>query len=153
MAKIDLEAKAEEIAQHAVSMCESTMLGADTELSIARAAANHALNWSAALHRYNQWVDDLQSGMYVNCVYCGHRYGPGESTPLTMAEALKEHVLQCPQHPMSELRRVAIAAWHALKSYEHGNSSAELAKEMCATLESTLGIGPQRSPAVERATL
>ena len=23
-----------------------------------------------------QWIDDLQSGMYINCVYCGHRYGP-----------------------------------------------------------------------------
>jgi len=22
------------------------------------------------------WVNDLQSDMYVNCVYCGHRYGP-----------------------------------------------------------------------------
>jgi ribosomal protein L37AE/L43A len=109
-----------------------------------------ALIAEANLERYNQWVDDLQSGMYVNCVYCGHRYGPGETTPVTMAEALKQHVQECPQHPMSELRRVAIAAWHALKSYEHGNSSADLAKEMCATLESTLGIDPERPPAVEK---
>jgi hypothetical protein len=50
------------------------------------------------------WVDDLQSGMYVNCVYCGHRYGPGETTPVTMADALKEHIEQCPDHPMSALR-------------------------------------------------
>lgn len=50
------------------------------------------------------WVDDLQSGMYVNCVYCGHQYGPGETTPVSMAEALKTHVETCPEHPMSRLK-------------------------------------------------
>jgi hypothetical protein len=42
--------------------------------------------------RLMQWVDDLQSGMYVNCVYCGHRYGPQESTPVTVADALKQYI-------------------------------------------------------------
>lgn len=50
------------------------------------------------------WVNDLQSGMYVNCVYCGHRYGPGETTPVSMADALKAHIEQCPDHPMSKLK-------------------------------------------------
>jgi len=50
-------------------------------------------------------VDDLQSGMYVNCVYCGFRYGPKETTPVTMADALKEHVERCEEHPMSKLRK------------------------------------------------
>jgi len=54
--------------------------------------------------RLTAWVEDLQSGMYINCVYCGHRYGPGETTPVSMADALKEHVEQCPEHPMSALR-------------------------------------------------
>ena len=54
--------------------------------------------------RLSKWVDDLQSGMYVNCVYCGHRYGPGETTPVSMADALKAHVEQCPKHPMSALK-------------------------------------------------
>ena len=54
--------------------------------------------------RLTAWVEDLQFGMYVNCVYCGHRYGPGETTPVSMADALKEHVEQCPEHPMSALR-------------------------------------------------
>lgn len=53
--------------------------------------------------KLHQWVSDLQSGMYVNCVYCGHRYGPGE-TPVSMADALKVHVAQCPEHPMSALK-------------------------------------------------
>src|SRR3990167_11443477 len=48
------------------------------------------------------WVNDLQSGLYVNCVYCGHCYGPRETTPVSMADALKAHVEQCPKHPRSE---------------------------------------------------
>ena len=61
------------------------------------------------------WVSDLQSGMYINCVYCGHRYGPAGIAPATlvenppptatMAEALRDHIEQCPKHPMSTLRK------------------------------------------------
>jgi len=58
----------------------------------------------AEIERLTKWIADLQSGMYVNCVYCGHRYGPGETTPVSMADALKAHVEQCPKHPMSKLR-------------------------------------------------
>lgn len=58
----------------------------------------------AEIARLKGWVGDLQSGMYVNCVYCGHRFGPGETTPVSMADALKEHVERCPEHPMSQLR-------------------------------------------------
>lgn len=54
--------------------------------------------------KLQQWVHDLQAGMYINCVYCGHRYGPDDEVPATMAQALKEHVEQCPKHPMSSLR-------------------------------------------------
>lgn len=58
----------------------------------------------AEIERLTRWIDDLQSGMYVNCVYCGHRYGPGETTPVSMAEALKSHIEICPEHPMSRLK-------------------------------------------------
>jgi hypothetical protein len=53
------------------------------------------------------WVRDLQSGMYINCVYCGHRYGPEKDTPVAMADVLKEHIAQCPRHPMSALKTQA----------------------------------------------
>lgn len=56
------------------------------------------------LERLQQHVHDLQSGMYINCVYCGHRYGPEDEVPATMADALKEHIEQCPKHPMSALK-------------------------------------------------
>lgn len=54
--------------------------------------------------RLQRWVADLHSGMYINCVYCGHRYGPENEVPATMADVLKEHVEQCPEHPMSKLK-------------------------------------------------
>lgn len=54
--------------------------------------------------RLSKWVEDLQSGMYVNCVYCGHQYGPSKSMPVSMADVLKAHVENCPKHPMSQLK-------------------------------------------------
>ena len=50
------------------------------------------------------WIDDLQSGMYINCAYCGHQYGPAGEAPVTRAEELEKHIEQCPDHPMSALR-------------------------------------------------
>lgn len=46
-----------------------------------------------------QWRDDLQSGMYINCVYCGHRYPPGSGA--VMQEVLYEHIRTCPKHPLA----------------------------------------------------
>ena len=63
----------------------------------------------AEIKRLQQWVNDLQAGMYVNCVYCGHRYGPEMDTPVSMAEVLKQHIEVCPQHPLSSAR--ARIAW------------------------------------------
>jgi len=40
--------------------------------------------------RLASWVADLQSGMFINCVYCGHRYGPKDEVP--------EHIEVCPKH-------------------------------------------------------
>ena len=51
------------------------------------------------------WINDLQSGMYINCVYCGHRYGPEGEVPPSMADVLTEHVEQCPKHPLYTARR------------------------------------------------
>jgi hypothetical protein len=65
---------------------------------------------AAENERLASWIRDLQSGMYINCVYCGHRYGPAESTPESKADMLKAHIEQCPQHPMSALRSQLAAA-------------------------------------------
>jgi polyhydroxyalkanoate synthesis regulator phasin len=55
--------------------------------------------------RLERWVADLESGMYINCVYCGHRYGPREGTPVAMADVLKEHIEVCPKHPAAALKK------------------------------------------------
>lgn len=54
-------------------------------------------------HELLAWISDLQSGMYINCVYCGHRYGPNEME--IPADALRRHVASCPEHPMSKVVR------------------------------------------------
>jgi len=61
-------------------------------------------DWKEEIEQLTQWIDDLQSKMYINCVYCGHRYGPQDEVPATMAEALKEHIEICEKHPMSKIR-------------------------------------------------
>lgn len=65
------------------------------------------------IERLRAWIDDLQSGMFINCVYCGHRYGPADEVPDSMADVLRRHVEQCPQHPMSRLR-AALVRVHAI---------------------------------------
>jgi|GEM_PF-4991588 len=85
------------------------------------------------IERLNTWVNDLQSGMYVNCVYCGHRYGPENNTPASMADILKAHVEQCPKHPMSALR-VELAAKDAeiTKSTAYMDTLEHVIKNNCA---------------------
>lgn len=61
----------------------------------------------AQVDRLEGWVQDLLSGCVVNCVYCGHSYGPDPGTPVAMGEVLKAHVEVCPDHPMSKLRKGA----------------------------------------------
>lgn len=70
----------------------------------AEACSTVANRFKAENTRLQEWVHDLQSVMYINCVYCGHRYGPEDEVPATMADALKEHIEQCPKHPMSALK-------------------------------------------------
>jgi hypothetical protein len=50
--------------------------------------------------RLRKWVGDLQDGMYVNCIYCGHRYPPG--TPEARDKNLYQHICTCPKHPLSK---------------------------------------------------
>lgn len=63
-----------------------------------------------------KWVADLQRGQTVNCVYCGHNYGPVEETPVTMADVLYEHIAKCPKHPLALVRKAMepVADWYGL---------------------------------------
>jgi len=65
------------------------------------------------ISRLRKWIDDCQTGMYINCVYCGFRYGPRDVVPATlkdkatpsMQKALQQHIEICPEHPMSKLKK------------------------------------------------
>lgn len=59
----------------------------------------------AEIARLRRWVDDLQSGMFINCVYCGHRYGPSDSVQPTMQKVLYDHIARCPKHPLSRAQQ------------------------------------------------
>jgi len=68
-------------------------------------ADSDVCSWAAdEIENLRNWVSDCQSGMYVNCVYCGHRYGPKDGTPVAMADILTRHIEQCSKHPMSALK-------------------------------------------------
>jgi DNA-directed RNA polymerase subunit RPC12/RpoP len=80
------------------------------------------------IDRLQRWVNDLQSGMYVNCVYCGHRYGMENDTPVAMADVLKEHIEHCSKHPMSKLKQeierlrdenISIRNWNACEKEQY----------------------------------
>lgn len=103
-----------------------------------------ATQWTLAeIARLRKWVSDLQSGMYINCVYCGHRYGPGEITPVSMADALKAHVEKCPAHPMSALRK-ALEQMVAAHEETLSNSEGRYPTANSGCIECTLGTVPDR---------
>lgn len=94
--------------------------------------------------RLQQWVNDLQAGRYVNCVYCGHRHGPEDEVPVAMADALKDHIAACPQHPLSaaeaDARGLAEAAASLLAELtvaglEQSEGSIRAAKELNTALD------------------
>lgn len=69
--------------------------------------------------RLQQWVNDLQAGMYITCVYCGHRYGPDDEVPTCMADVLKEHIAACPEHPLFAALAIVTRLSKALVECKH----------------------------------
>lgn len=62
----------------------------------------HIESLTAENSQLEAWIDDLQSGMYINCVYCGHRYGPNsKDANKIMRKSLEDHIASCPKHPLS----------------------------------------------------
>ena len=71
--------------------------------------------------RLDKWVGDLQSGMYINCVYCGHQYPRG--TPGVMQEILYEHIRKCQKHPLRKAEAKLAEEREKVKRLEEGLSS------------------------------
>jgi len=88
--------------------------------------------------RLRQWINDLQAGMYINCVYCGHRYGPDSEVPASMADVLKAHIEQCPEHPLSHakarIKELEEAAGSALWNLEAGADVSAAMMNLAAVL-------------------
>jgi len=57
------------------------------------------------IKQLKDWISDLQSGMYVNCVYCGHRFKPNPEAFPSQAEVLREHMEKCPEHPLFKAKQ------------------------------------------------
>ena len=72
------------------------------------------LGMLAEIERLEYWVANLQKGTYINCVYCGHCYGPDSKVPATMADVLKKHIAVCDRHPMAKLLVVCKETDHAI---------------------------------------
>lgn len=95
-------------------------MSADDARFLEREARHHAEEQYQRAEQLQRWVDDLQSGLYINCVYCGHRYGPKETTAatipeaktLSMREALRLHIAACPEHPLSRAEARIAALLH-----------------------------------------
>ncbi len=64
--------------------------------------AEQADRYEAENTALRQWVSDLLAGTFVNCVYCGHRYGPDDETPVSRSDLLTRHVAACPDHPLAK---------------------------------------------------
>lgn len=94
----------------------------------------------------NAWIADLQSGLYVNCVYCGHRYGPREFTSDTSAQhKLEKHIEGCPKHPLSQLRRHANRmAASVLKESQEVREIRSMLKEELLTASAPGGVCRRR---------
>lgn len=63
-----------------------------------------------------KWIADLQRGMSINCVYCGHNFGPKGSTQAVMSDVLHEHIKVCPKHPLALAIRAfgPVADWYGI---------------------------------------
>lgn len=83
----------------------------------------------AEIARLQQWVNDLQSRMCVNCAYCGHRYGPDPGTPVAMADVA--HIEKCPEHPLSKARAVPDVSNASSASFRSGSRKSVTTKPAC----------------------
>ncbi len=79
--------------------------------------------------RLRKWTDDLQSGMYINCAYCGHRYEKQNSIFPTMQEILTNHIENCRYHPMFKLKKENKHLKFKVKKFEEEGGITEFYKK------------------------
>lgn len=84
-------------------------------------------NLQTEIDKYKNWIQDLQSGLYINCLYCGYRYGPVNGHA---QEKLQNHIYQCPKHPMKFLIDILIKWYNDPAHCAKCNSDCELCNTM-----------------------
>lgn len=100
-------------------LANSAFAAVSTECERISARLNEANQTVAAQRR---WIEDLQSGQWVNCVFCGHRYIPREASPTDPTALLRSHIASCAKHPLHETREALLElyAWaHELQRFAH----------------------------------
>ena len=45
------------------------------------------------------WINGLPQ-LYVNCVYCGHRFKPNPEVFPSQTDVVREHMEKCSKHPL-----------------------------------------------------
>lgn len=95
------------------------------DAAIAAVATDQQKDLRRDVESLRAWIADLQDGGFVNCVYCGHRYGRADRVAASLADVLKAHVAACPEHPLrvaldklDQLRRRHDAMYAALVEVE-----------------------------------
>lgn len=84
------------------------------ELKNARAATEVAIHEHAQeVSKLRQWVRELQSGLYLNCVFCGENFTGQENF-----NRLTNHIRECPEHPLS---RLLTALWLYLSTHDRAD--------------------------------
>lgn len=76
-----------------------------------------------------RWVRDLQSGMSLNCVYCGFRHEGRTDVPAV--DALTAHVQVCPHHPLAALRRAVRQLLEAERLVDAAVDAYDAVREQC----------------------
>lgn len=100
------------------------------------------------IEKQQTWIDDLQSGMNINCVYCGHNYGPSDKVNGTMREALHSHIAECPKHPLSKANsRIATLEGGIQDIREFasvGSKNHEIADQECQRIQELCDVLKQK---------
>lgn len=94
----------------------------------------------ASVVQFRGWVNDLQSGCFINCVYCGHRYGPDSEVRETMQQVLYDHIEKCPDHPLSAARKKIEDLEKSLVEYNAIKASLNALTSRFDSPEQVIGI-------------
>lgn len=102
--------------------------------SLKERLATCSVAWAEAkaeLASAQAWIERLQDGRTLTCVYCGHEYSPG--TPAHGVGALTEHIKVCPRHPMRAYHDIFVKVKEVCDTHFNDSRFVEISKRL-ATL-------------------